>query len=58
MKFCDLTCKYARFPDELSDGSFSCRTFIALYCEKLNKLVEKNGRCQVELEELDEEDDK
>jgi len=35
MDFCDLGCKYASFPtSEAADGSYSCRTFIALYCKK------------------------
>jgi len=51
MKFCDLTCKYARFPDKLSDGSLSCRTFIGLYCGKLKKIVPKNGKCLADIEQ-------
>jgi len=51
VKFCDLTCKYARFPDKISDGSFSCRTFVGLYCEKLKRIVPKNGKCLVEIEQ-------
>ncbi|MBL7136042.1 MAG: hypothetical protein ISS81_05540 [Candidatus Marinimicrobia bacterium] len=56
MKFCDLSCEYARFPDKLSDGSYTCRTFIALYCEKLGRLVNKNGVCQAELEDVEKEE--
>lgn len=48
MKYCDLTCEYARWPDKLADGSKTCRTFIALYCEKLEMLVDKNGMCKVD----------
>jgi len=51
MKYCDLTCEYARWPDKLYDGSKTCRTFIALYCVKLDRLVEKNGLCKVDWEE-------
>ncbi len=51
MKFCDLSCEYARFPDKLSDGSLSCRTFIGLYCEKLKKIVPKNGKCLADIEQ-------
>lgn len=49
MKYCDLHCEYAEFPEKLSDGSLSCRTFIGLYCKKLKRIVPKNGRCIVEL---------
>lgn len=52
MKYCDLNCEYAEFPQQLSDGSLSCRTFIGLYCKKLQQIVPKNGRCRVELESL------
>ena len=46
MEFCDLDCKYAKFPDtESVDGSGSCRTFIALYCKFRKKLVYKNLPC-------------
>jgi hypothetical protein len=47
MKWCDLSCEYASFPQtEAVDGSGSCRTFAALYCAKLNRLVYKHGPCQ------------
>ncbi len=46
IKWCDLKCRYARFPDkEAIDGSGSCRTFVALYCEFLKKYVTKNAPC-------------
>jgi hypothetical protein len=46
MEFCDLNCRYARWPvDKAVDGSESCRTFQAVYCEKRNRLVHKNARC-------------
>jgi len=46
MKFCDLTCKYARWPKEEGlDGSGSCRTFQALFCEKMKRTVHKNAPC-------------
>jgi hypothetical protein len=48
IKFCDLRCPYAEFPrDEAIDGSGSCRTFIALWCVQLQKLVTKNAPCEV-----------
>ena len=49
MKYCDLNCEHAEFPDKLSDGSLSCRTFIGLYCMKLKRIVPKYGRCIVEI---------
>jgi len=46
MEFCDLTCRYARWPDSQAlDGSCSCRTFQALYCEKKGRVVPKNAPC-------------
>lgn len=46
MDFCDLSCKYASFPTSAAvDGSFSCQTFIALYCKKRRSLVHKNLPC-------------
>jgi hypothetical protein len=44
--FCDLLCKYAHYPKEEGlDGSGSCRTFIALYCNRKKMLVAKNLPC-------------
>jgi len=51
MKYCDLDCEYAEFPDKLTDGSLSCRTFVGLYCKKLKRIVPKHGRCIAEIEE-------
>ncbi len=49
MKWCDLSCEHASFPQtEAIDGSGSCRTFVALYCARLDRLVHKNGPCQWE----------
>jgi hypothetical protein len=46
--WCDLSCEHADFPDQYAvDGSGTCRTFIALYCKKLKKLVPKNAPCAV-----------
>ncbi len=45
LKFCDLRCPHARTPDkEGLDGS--CRTFQALWCEKLSRHVVKNAPCE------------
>ncbi len=47
VKWCDLSCEHASFPRTGAvDGSGSCRTFAALYCARLNKLVHKHGPCQ------------
>lgn len=46
MEFCDLNCRYASWPrEEALDGSGSCRTFQAFYCEKKKQLVYKNAPC-------------
>jgi hypothetical protein len=47
MEFCDLKCRYAEWPkEEAVDGSGSCQTFQALYCNKKIQLVHKNAPCQ------------
>lgn len=47
MKFCDLNCPYAEFPEEDAvDGAGSCHTFSAIYCRQLKRLVHKNGPCR------------
>jgi hypothetical protein len=50
MKWCDLMCKYAEWPDKLHDGAKSCRTFVALWCKKKKEIVYKNAPC-IEKEE-------
>lgn len=57
MKWCDLSCEFAEFPDKLSDGSHSCRTFVGIYCRKLQRIVPKNGKCLVEIQARDSQDD-
>jgi hypothetical protein len=48
IKFCDLKCEHADFARENAlDGSGSCRTFLALWCKKLEKHVTKNAPCEV-----------
>ncbi len=48
LKWCDLGCPHADFPKEQGlDGSGSCRTFLALWCKKLKKIVTKNSPCSV-----------
>jgi hypothetical protein len=50
MKWCDLSCEYASFPQVPAvDGAGSCRTFAALYCARLERLVHKNGLCACEV---------
>lgn len=49
MKWCDLSCEHASFPrEEAVDGAGSCRTFLALKCAKLGRLVHKNAPCPCE----------
>ena len=46
IKFCDLKCEYASFPKEDAlDGSNSCRSFVALWCDLLGQYVVKNAPC-------------
>jgi len=46
MEFCDLHCRYARWPEDRAvDGAGSCRTFQAVFCEKKGRLVHKNAPC-------------
>lgn len=46
MRWCDLSCSEASFPEQDAvDGAGSCRTFTALYCAKLERLVPKNAPC-------------
>lgn len=41
-----MSCRHARWPERESlDGSGSCRTFQAVYCEKKERLVHKNAPC-------------
>jgi hypothetical protein len=48
IKFCDLHCEFASFPQEDAiDGSGTCRTFLALWCKQLDKYVTKNAPCEV-----------
>lgn len=44
--FCEPSCEFAEFPqDEAIDGSKSCRTFSALWCNQLKQYVTKNAPC-------------
>lgn len=46
--FCDLRCPHADFPKQTDiDGAKSCRTFVALYCKQLDRIVSKNAPCAV-----------
>jgi coproporphyrinogen III oxidase-like Fe-S oxidoreductase len=48
IKFCDLRCEYARFPEKNDiDGSRSCRTYLAIWCTELNAYTTKNAPCAV-----------
>jgi hypothetical protein len=47
-----MSCPQASFPqEEAVDGAGSCRTFAALYCQTLGRLVAKNAPCMVEAKE-------
>lgn len=49
IKFCDLRCEHASFPEEEDiDGAGSCRTFSALWCKILGDYVTKNAPCAVQ----------
>ncbi len=44
INFCDLSCKYASFPDNAAlDGA--CRREISLFCLKYKRFVPKNSVC-------------
>jgi hypothetical protein len=45
MQFCDLKCIHASAPREEMDGSRSCMTFTALWCELLGRHVMKSQPC-------------
>jgi len=46
--FCDLRCEHADFAKEAGlDGSDSCRTFSAIWCNLLQEHVAKNAPCPV-----------
>jgi len=44
-EFCGFSCPHADFPP--ADSAGICRTMAAVHCRKLNRLVDKNGPCQV-----------
>ncbi len=47
INFCDLLCEHAEVPKEQGlDGSGSCRTFIAVYCNLKKTFVPKNMPCK------------
>lgn len=45
MLFCDLKCVHASAPKEDMDGSRSCMTFTAIWCELYKKHVMKSQPC-------------
>jgi len=50
LNFCDLMCEYAEHPKETAvDGSGSCRTFVAIYCNLKKSLVHKNMPCGLKI---------
>ncbi len=43
-RWCDLDCPHASFPEKDSlDGA--CHTFIALWCDRYGRLVQKSAPC-------------
>jgi len=44
IRWCDPDCPHAEFPDEEGLNG-ACHTFIALYCTKYNRLVQKSALC-------------
>jgi len=48
IKFCDMHCEHARFPDSNDiDGSRSCQTYLAIWCTQLKAYTTKNAPCAV-----------
>ncbi|NPU97325.1 MAG: hypothetical protein HPY51_08915 [Candidatus Omnitrophica bacterium] len=44
--WCDMECPDAAWPEEEGlDGSGSCRTFLAVYCQKHKQWNKKNALC-------------
>jgi hypothetical protein len=55
-QWCDPSCPHASFPRaDYLDGA--CHTFIALYCNKYKRLVQKSGPCLDSLEESEDPDE-
>jgi len=50
MQFCDLKCVHASAPKEDMDGSRSCMTFTAIWCELYKKHVMKSQPCGEKVE--------
>lgn len=46
MDFCELSCKFASFPDKPMDGQATCRTFVGLFCSRKKRVVHKNLLCK------------
>ncbi len=44
IKWCDPDCPYASFPEN-DHLNGACHTFIALYCDKHHRLVQKSALC-------------
>ena len=43
--YCDMSCPHADFPRQDVDGSGSCMTFAAIWCQELGAHVTKNAPC-------------
>ena len=50
MQFCDLKCVHASTPKQEMDGSRSCMTFTAIWCELLGRHVSKSQPCKEKIE--------
>ncbi|MDP8206863.1 MAG: hypothetical protein P9L92_09390 [Candidatus Electryonea clarkiae] len=48
LKWCTRSCEHADWPHENVDGSRSCRTFNALWCNALKEHVTQNSPCALE----------
>jgi len=57
LMFCDLNCKHASWPEKLTDGSNTCRTFIGLWCSLHKRIVQKNLPCQEKINKTEEQNE-
>ncbi len=45
VQWCSMECEYAQWPKDNVDGAKSCRTFNALWCDKMQEHVTRNTPC-------------
>ncbi|MBD3167273.1 hypothetical protein GF324_11785 [bacterium] len=48
LKWCTMSCPHANWPRDNVDGSRSCRTFNAVWCDLLRQHVTRNTPCSAE----------